>query len=56
MSIMVGTDRGARTGVLVKNAKALELTGKIDTLVDALSKDDIWAVIAYIQARFPRTK
>lgn len=33
MSIMVGTGRGARAGVLVKNAEALELTEEIDTLV-----------------------
>ncbi|MBV8738366.1 MAG: heavy metal translocating P-type ATPase [Alphaproteobacteria bacterium] len=33
MSIMVGTGRGAHAGVLVKNAEALELLEKIDTLV-----------------------
>ena len=33
MSIMVGTGRGARMGVLVKNAEALELMEKLDTLV-----------------------
>ncbi|MGZ8305709.1 MAG: heavy metal translocating P-type ATPase [Allosphingosinicella sp.] len=33
MSIMVGTGRGAAAGVLVKNAQALELMEKIDTLV-----------------------
>ncbi len=33
MSIMVGTGRGAQAGVLVKNAEALELMEKIDTLV-----------------------
>lgn len=33
MSIMVGTGRGATSGVLVKNAEALELTERIDTLV-----------------------
>ncbi len=33
MSIMVGTGRGAQVGVLVKNAEALELLEKIDTLV-----------------------
>lgn len=33
MSIMVGTGRGARLGVLVKNGTALELSGRIDTLV-----------------------
>ncbi len=33
MSIMVGTGRGAAAGVLVKNAEALELLEKVDTLV-----------------------
>jgi Cu+-exporting ATPase len=33
MSIMVGTGHGARAGVLVKNAEALELMEKVDTLV-----------------------
>jgi Cu+-exporting ATPase len=33
MAIMVGTGRGALAGVLVKNAEALEVLGKIDTLV-----------------------
>ena len=33
MSIMVGTGRGATAGVLVKNAEALELMEKINTLV-----------------------
>ncbi len=33
MSIMVGTGRGATAGVLFKNAEALELLEKIDTLV-----------------------
>lgn len=33
MSIMVGTGRGATVGVLVKNAEALELMERIDTLV-----------------------
>ncbi|MEO6113892.1 MAG: heavy metal translocating P-type ATPase [Sphingomicrobium sp.] len=33
MSIMVGTGRGASVGVLVKNAEALELMEKVDTLV-----------------------
>ncbi|HEY8872360.1 MAG TPA: heavy metal translocating P-type ATPase, partial [Stellaceae bacterium] len=33
MSIMVGTGRGARLGVLVKSAEALELMEKLDTLV-----------------------
>lgn len=33
MSIMVGTGRGALLGVLIKNAEALEIMEKIDTLV-----------------------
>ena len=33
MSIMVGTGRGASAGVLIKNAEALELLEKVDTLV-----------------------
>jgi Cu+-exporting ATPase len=33
MSIMVGTGRGATAGVLVKNAEALEILEKIDTIV-----------------------
>jgi P-type Cu+ transporter len=33
MSIMVATGRGALTGVLVRNAEALELLEKVDTLV-----------------------
>jgi Cu+-exporting ATPase len=33
MSIMVGTGRGATAGVLFKNAEALELLEKVDTLV-----------------------
>ncbi len=33
VSIMVGTGRGARAGVLAKNAQALELMEKVDTLV-----------------------
>ncbi len=33
MSIMVGTGRGARAGVLIKNAEALETLEKVDTLV-----------------------
>ncbi|MEO8453910.1 MAG: copper-translocating P-type ATPase [Sphingomicrobium sp.] len=33
MSIMTGTGRGATAGVLIKNAEALELMEKIDTLV-----------------------
>ena len=33
MAIMVGTGRGARAGVLIKNAEALEALERIDTLV-----------------------
>ena len=33
MSIMVGTGRGAMMGVLIKNAEALEVMQKVDTLV-----------------------
>jgi Cu+-exporting ATPase len=33
MSIMVGTGRGASAGVLVRNAEALELLEKVDTLI-----------------------
>ena len=33
MSIMVGTGRGAKAGVLIRNAEVLELMEKVDTLV-----------------------
>jgi Cu+-exporting ATPase len=33
MSIMVGTGRGAAAGVLIKNAEALEILAKVDTVV-----------------------
>jgi P-type Cu+ transporter len=33
MAIMVGTGRGAHAGVLIKNAEALEVMEKVDTLV-----------------------
>src|ERR1700680_1346017 len=33
MAIMVATGRGASAGVLVRNAEALEVLGKVDTLV-----------------------
>ena len=33
MAIMVGTGRGATSGILVKNAEALEILEKVDTLV-----------------------
>src|SRR3970040_1494404 len=33
MSIMVATGRGAMAGVLIKNAEALEVLEKVDTLI-----------------------
>jgi Cu+-exporting ATPase len=33
MAIMVGTGRGASAGILIRNAEALEIFGKVDTLV-----------------------
>lgn len=33
MSVMVGIGRGAQTGVLIKNAEALEKMNKVDTLI-----------------------
>jgi Cu+-exporting ATPase len=33
MSIMVGTGRGARAGVLIRDAEAIELMSRVDTLV-----------------------
>ncbi|WP_296244327.1 MULTISPECIES: copper-transporting P-type ATPase [unclassified Psychrobacter] len=33
MSIMVGTGKGAQNGVLIKNAEALEMMEKVDTIV-----------------------
>src|SRR6202011_5196170 len=33
IAIMVGTGRGAHAGVLIKNAEALEILEKVDTLV-----------------------
>ena len=33
MAIMVGTGQGAKAGVLIKHAEALELLGRVDTLV-----------------------
>jgi Cu+-exporting ATPase len=33
MAIMVGTGRGAHAGVLIKNAEALEILEKVDTLI-----------------------
>ena len=33
MAIMVGTGQGAQAGVLIKNAEALELLARVDTLV-----------------------
>ena len=33
MAIMAGTGRGARAGILIRNAEALEIFGKVDTLI-----------------------
>jgi Cu+-exporting ATPase len=33
MAVMVGTGRGAHAGILIRNAEALELFGKVDTLI-----------------------
>src|SRR5262249_27958407 len=33
MAVMVGTGKGAEAGILIKNAEALEVLGKADTLV-----------------------
>ncbi|PAY20472.1 copper-translocating P-type ATPase [Rhodopirellula sp. SM50] len=33
MSVMVGVGRGAKEGVLIKNAEVLEVMGKVDTIV-----------------------
>jgi len=33
MAIMVGSGRGARAGILIRNAEALEIFGKVDTLI-----------------------
>jgi Cu+-exporting ATPase len=33
MAIMVGTGRGARAGILIRSAEALEIFGKVDTLI-----------------------
>ena len=33
MAIMVGVGRGARAGILIRNAEALEIFGKVDTLI-----------------------
>jgi len=33
MAIMVGTGRGARAGILIRNAEALEIFSKVDTLI-----------------------
>ena len=32
-SIMVGTGKGAESGILIKDAEALEVTGKVDTVI-----------------------
>jgi len=33
MAVMVGTGRAARAGILIRNAEALEIFGKVDTLI-----------------------
>ena len=33
MAVMVGTGRGAHSGILIRNAEALELFGKVNTLI-----------------------
>jgi Cu+-exporting ATPase len=53
MAIMVGTGRGAREGVLIKNAEALETLEKVDTLlVDktgtlTTGKPEVESVVAF---------
>jgi len=52
MSIMVGTGRGAMAGVLIKNAEALEVLEKVNTLVTdktgtlTLGKPQLTAIVA----------
>ncbi len=52
MAIMVGTGRGARAGILIKNAEALETLQKVDTLaLDktgtlTLGKPELMSVVA----------
>jgi Cu+-exporting ATPase len=52
MSIMVGTGRGAMAGVLIKNAEALEILEKVNTLVTdktgtlTLGKPQLSAIVA----------
>jgi P-type Cu+ transporter len=52
MSIMVGVGRGARAGVLIKSAEALERMEKVDTLVVdktgtlTLGKPEVTAIVA----------
>jgi len=52
MSIMVGTGRGAAAGVLIKNAEALEIMEKVNTLVTdktgtlTLGKPQLTAVVS----------
>ncbi|MGP1680109.1 MAG: heavy metal translocating P-type ATPase, partial [Burkholderiales bacterium] len=52
MSIMVGTGRGAMAGVLIKNAEALEVLEKVNTLVTdktgtlTLGKPQLSAIVA----------
>jgi Cu+-exporting ATPase len=52
ISIMVGTGRGAAAGVLIKNAEALEIMEKVDTLVTdktgtlTMGKPELTSVVA----------
>ncbi len=52
MSIMVGIGEGARSGILIKNAEALERCEKVDTLVVDKTgtltegRPQVWTVLA----------
>lgn len=63
MSIMVGTGRGAATGILIKNAEVLEVLGQVDTLVfdktGTLTEGkpkvrSLWAVTPWTEAELLR--
>ena len=59
ISIMVGTGRGAKAGILIKNAEALEIMEKIDTLVvdktGTLTEGKPMLVSAEATSDFPET-